>query len=151
LSEPGAVSDRVSSHGKFNPDESTKVQGKNMLRAPKARNIEVYFAPSALTSLGLREPEALKTESGTLLDIVVNTSDAIVYIYRPKKMMGRALNPSVFVDDTELVRMDNGRYFALKVKPGKHIVHIRGDKKGYAIVMGPGQTYYFRIGLEAGM
>lgn len=80
-----------------------------------------------------------------------NSSEAIVYIYRPSKMMGKALEPSVFVDDIELARMDNGRYFALKLKPGKHIVHMTDDKKGYAVDMGPGQTYYFRIGLEMGM
>jgi hypothetical protein len=82
---------------------------------------------------------------------VANTTDATVYIYRPSKMMGKALEPSVFVDDIELARMDNGRYFALKLKPGKHIVHMTDDQKGYAIDMGPGQTYYFRIGLEMGM
>ena len=56
----------------------------------------------------------------------------------------------MFIDGTELARMDNGRYFALKMKPGKHIVHMTDEKKGYAIDMGPGQTYFFRIGLEAG-
>jgi hypothetical protein len=81
----------------------------------------------------------------------VNTSDAIVYIYRPSKMVGKALEPSVFVDDIELARMDNGRYFALRLKPGKHIIHMTSDKKGYAIDMGPGQTYYFRVGIEMGM
>lgn len=83
--------------------------------------------------------------------IVADTTEAIVYIYRPGKYAGKALEPSVFVDDTELARMDNGRYFALKMKPGKHIVHMTDDKKGYAIDMGPGQTYYFRIGIEMGM
>jgi hypothetical protein len=80
-----------------------------------------------------------------------NTADATVYIYRPGKMAGGALEPSVFVDDTELARMDNGRYFAMRLKPGKHIVRMTDDKKGYAIDMGPGQTYYFRIGIEMGM
>lgn len=83
--------------------------------------------------------------------IAVDTTEATVYIYRPGKMAGKALEPSVFVDDTELARMDNGRYFALKLKPGKHIIHMTDDKKGYAIDMGPGQTYYFRIGIEMGM
>jgi Protein of unknown function (DUF2846) len=76
---------------------------------------------------------------------------AIVYIYRPSKFVGRALEPSVFVDDTELARMDNGRYFALKLKPGKHLVHMTSEKKGFAIDMGAGNTYYFRVGIEAGM
>jgi hypothetical protein len=76
---------------------------------------------------------------------------ATVYIYRPSKMVGKALEPSVFVDDIELARMDNGRYFTLKLKPGKHIVHMTNEKKGFAIDMGPGQTYYFRVGIEMGM
>jgi hypothetical protein len=80
-----------------------------------------------------------------------NTADAIVYIYRPGKYAGKALEPSVFLDDIELARMDNGRYFALRLKPGKHIIHMTDDKKGYAVDMGPGQTYYFRVGLEMGM
>jgi hypothetical protein len=80
-----------------------------------------------------------------------NTEEATVFIYRPKKIVGSALEPSVFVDETELARMDNGRFFAIKVKPGKHIIRMTDDKKGYALDMGPGQKYFFRIGVEAGM
>jgi Protein of unknown function (DUF2846) len=103
------------------------------------------------------EERRFRLDGSTLVAIVpevpaaASTEEATVYIYRPKKWVGRALEPSVFVDDVELARMDNGRYFAFKMKPGKHIVHMTDDKKGYAIDMGPGQTYYFRVGLEAGM
>lgn len=98
-----------------------------------------------------------RTEGSTLTAVVYETASAVsyeeatVYIYRPKKMVGGALEPSVFVDDIELARMDNGRYFAIKVKPGKHIIRLTDDKKGYAIDMGAGQTYYFRVGIEAGI
>ena len=99
-----------------------------------------------------------RLEGSTLVAVAMETAtdpanleDVTVYIYRPKKMVGRALEPSVFVDETELARMDNGRYFAIKLKPGKHIVRMTDDKKGYALDMGPGQTYYFRVGIEAGM
>jgi hypothetical protein len=103
------------------------------------------------------EEKRFRVDGATLVPVPTettaasNAADAIVYIYRPSKMMGKALEPSVFVDDIELARMDNGRYFALKLKPGKHIIHMTDDKKGYAIDMGPGQTYYFRIGVEMGM
>jgi hypothetical protein len=103
------------------------------------------------------EEKRFRVDGSTLVAVATETSatsnatDAIVYIYRPSKMVGKALEPSVFVDDMELARMDNGRYFALKLKPGKHIIHLTDDKKGYAIDMGPGQTYYFRIGIEMGM
>jgi hypothetical protein len=83
--------------------------------------------------------------------VAAGMEDATVYIYRPKKITGSGLEPSVFVDETELARMDNGRYFAIKLKPGKHIIRMTDDKKGYALDMGPGQTYFFRIGIEAGM
>lgn len=102
------------------------------------------------------QEKRFRVEGSTLVAVAAeaapeNSEEATVYIYRPNKMVGGALEPSVFVDDTELARMDNGRYFAFKVKPGKHIVRMTDDKKGYALDMGPGQTYYFRIGIEAGM
>ena len=116
-------------------------------KIPVATPVTVYVA----------EEKHFRVDGSNLVAVVpatpiaADTREAIVYIYRPKKMAGRALEPSVFADDIELARMDNGRYFALKLKPGKHIIHMTDDKKGYAIDMGPGQTYYFRIGLEMGM
>jgi hypothetical protein len=118
---------------------------------------DATIAAGSAVTVYTAEEKHFRVDGATLVavvpetPVVANTSDAIVYIYRPSKMLGKALEPSVFVDDIELARMDNGRYFALKLKPGKHIVHMTDDKKGYAIDMGPGQTYYFRIGLEAGM
>lgn len=102
------------------------------------------------------EERRYRLEGATLVPVVMETTaasleDATVFIYRPSKMVGKALEPSVFVDETELARMDNGRYFAIKLKPGKHIIRMTDDKKGYAIDMGPGQTYFFRVGLEMGM
>jgi hypothetical protein len=89
--------------------------------------------------------------AGAMEPTAASSEEATVFIYRPNKWGGRALEPSVFVDETELARMDNGRYFAIKLKPGKHIIRLTEDKKGYALDMGPGQTYFFRIGIEMGM
>jgi hypothetical protein len=102
------------------------------------------------------EEKRFRVDGSTLVAVVfeprtVSSEPATVFIYRPKKWVGRGLEPSVFVDKTELARMDNGRFFALKLKPGKHIVHMTDDEKGYAIEMGSGETYFFRIGLEAGV
>jgi hypothetical protein len=49
----------------------------------------------------------------------------------------------VFVDETELARMDNGRYFAHQVNPGKHIIRMTDDKKGYAFDMGRAKRITF--------
>jgi hypothetical protein len=76
---------------------------------------------------------------------------ATVYIYRPGKLVGKALEPSVFCDGVELARMDNGRFLMLRLKPGRHTVHMTDKKKGYEVDMGRGQQYYFRVGIELGM
>ena len=109
--------------------------------------ITVYVAQEKRFRLDGPNLVAVATEPATS----ANVEEATVFIYRPKKIAGSALEPSVFVDETELARMDNGRYFAIKVKPGKHIIRMTDDKKGYALDMGPGQKYFFRIGIEMGM
>jgi Protein of unknown function (DUF2846) len=51
----------------------------------------------------------------------LETGNATAYVYRYKQFVGGALEPSVFCDETEVARMDNGRYFTVDLKPGKHI------------------------------
>jgi hypothetical protein len=71
-----------------------------------------------------------------------------VFVYRPEKFLGYQKAPSVFCDGVNLVRLANGRYFALQLTPGEHMVHLTDKKTGYAIDMGAGQTLYFRVGIE---
>jgi len=80
------------------------------------------------------ESRSFRVESENLVaatPIIASLSGELVtvYIYRQKKMVGGALEPSVFLDGIELARMDNGRYFVLKVAPGKHTVHMTDNKK----------------------
>jgi uncharacterized protein DUF2846 len=117
---------------------------------------EAKIAPGTVVTVYVAEEKRFRVEGATLVPVMMETTatsseDATVFIYRPNKWPGRALEPSVFVDDTELARMDNGRFFAIRLKPGKHIIRLTDDKKGYAFDMGPGQTYFFRIGMEMGM
>lgn len=117
---------------------------------------EAKIVPGTVVPVYVAEEKRFRLDGATLVSVVMeataaSSEEATVFIYRPNKWGGRALEPSVFVDETELARMDNGRYFAIKLKPGKHIIRMTDDKKGYAIDMGPGQTYFFRIGMEMGM
>jgi hypothetical protein len=117
---------------------------------------EAKVAPGTPITVYVAEEKRFRLDGTNLVAVAMepavgNTEEATVFIYRPKKIAGSALEPSVFVDETELARMDNGRYFAIKLKPGKHIIRMTDDKKGYAIDMGPGQKYFFRIGIETGM
>lgn len=78
-------------------------------------------------------------------------SKATVYVYRPGKFMGKALEPSVFLDDKKLLDMDNARYFALKLDAGRHI--LRSNEKDSEIdqTWEAGKTYYVKITIAAGM
>jgi hypothetical protein len=104
---------------------------------------EKRFRVSGSSLVAVAVPEdAAKSEA--------NAGMATVYIYRPSKLVGKALEPSVFCDGVELGRMDNGRYMLLKLKPGRHTVHMTDEKKGYDMDMRGGEVYYFRVRIEAG-
>ena len=75
---------------------------------------------------------------------------ATVYLYRRKEFSTRNLQPSVYVDSSEVARMDDGRYFKIKLQPGKHIIASNKGLSGAAINMKAGQTYYFRLTLAPG-
>lgn len=144
--------------GKDNTDKvvalSVLVSGFFMLKKgeeatfKEGTKIEVFvdeekrFQVSGSSLITLNNPDAD--------DANKNEEPVTVYIYRPKKIVGSGLDPSVFCDGVELGRMDNGRFIVLKLKPGKHLVHMTDKQKGYELNMAGGQAYYFRVGIEAG-
>ena len=77
-------------------------------------------------------------------------SKATVYFYRYKQFVGSALSPSVYCDDGELARMDNGRFFTAKLSPGKHVLHANDKQSGIEADLKAGQEYYVRIEIAAG-
>ena len=46
-----------------------------------------------------------------------DSQKATIYFYRIKQFAGSGLEPSVYCDDKELARMDNGRYFGVTLEP----------------------------------
>lgn len=83
----------------------------------------------------------------------VQTKDdqATVYVYRYKQFVGSALSPSVYCDETELARMENGRYFAAKLSSGKHTFYSNDKQAGIEVDLKSGQDYYIRVEIAAGM
>ena len=77
-------------------------------------------------------------------------STATVYVYRYKQYVGSALAPSVYCDEAELARMANGRYFAVKLDPGKHNFRSNDKQSGIELDMKAGQEYFLRVELVAG-
>jgi hypothetical protein len=77
-------------------------------------------------------------------------SKATVYIYRYKEFVGSALEPSVYCDDVRLARMDNGRYFAVSIDPGKHAFHSNDKQSGVELDLKAGEQYFIRVEIAAG-
>lgn len=46
--------------------------------------------------------------------------------------------------------MDNGRYFAISITPGKHSCYIGDKKSGFEVDIKSGEFRYVKITLEAG-
>ena len=115
---------------------------------------EPKIAPGRAITVYVAEEKRFRVEGATLVPVVTETSgsqEATVFIYRPGKYGGRVLEPSVFVNQTEVARMDNGRYFALRLKPGRYTIRLTDDEKGYTIDVSQSETYFFRIGVDWGM
>ncbi|MGH9901928.1 MAG: DUF2846 domain-containing protein [Pyrinomonadaceae bacterium] len=81
---------------------------------------------------------------------VAPDSKATIYFYRIKQFTGSALEPSIYCDDKELARMDNGRYFGVKLEPGKHTCRMGDKQTGFEIDAKPGQDYYAKVNIETG-
>jgi hypothetical protein len=78
-------------------------------------------------------------------------AQATVYIYRYKQFVGGALEPSVYCDDVQLARMENGRYFTVRIDPGKHTFHSNDPQSGVALDLKVGQPYFIRMEIATGL
>jgi hypothetical protein len=77
-------------------------------------------------------------------------SKATVYVYRYKQFVGSALAPSVYCDEAELARMENGRYFSVKLDPGKHNFRSNDKQSGIELDVKAGQEYFLRVEIATG-
>src|SRR5688500_8214831 len=96
------------------------------------------------------EPAAPPAARSTETTSAADGDRAVVYIYRYKQFVGSALEPSVYCDETELARMDNGRFFTVIVPAGRHVFRANDKQSGVVIDAQPGQRYFLRIELVTG-
>src|SRR5215471_7501297 len=75
---------------------------------------------------------------------------SVVYVYRYKQFVGSALAPSVYCDEVQLARMENGRYFAVNVDSGMHTFRSNDKQSGIQLEVKPGQEYFIRLEIAAG-
>jgi hypothetical protein len=82
---------------------------------------------------------------------VAQPAKATVFVYRYKQFVGSALAPSVYCDESELARMENGRYFAVKLDPGKHSFRSNDQQSGTELDVKAGQQYFLRVEIATGL
>src|SRR5215831_3383379 len=80
-----------------------------------------------------------------------NELKAIIIIGRLKDFGTRNWRPSVYIDETELARSQNGRYLVAKVDPGKRTVRAEDPKHSLEIELKAGGCYFFRVEIASGL
>ena len=86
-----------------------------------------------------------------LLNTCFGSEVGRVFFYRYKQFTGSALLPSVYCDEVELARMENGRYFVVALPPGKHVFHSNDKQSGVELDIKDGQEYYIRVEIATGL
>jgi hypothetical protein len=105
-----------------------------------------------LLSITLLSLFAVAQEStGTAQATDTSDTKATVYVYRYKQFAGSALTPSVYCDEAQLAKMENGRYFTVRLEPGKHVFHSNDKQSGIELDAKAGQQYFIRLEIAAGM
>jgi hypothetical protein len=54
-----------------------------------------------------------------------DTDSSFIFIYRGGSFSGSLTNFIIYVDDQQLCKLSNKRYFKVPVKPGKHIISAK--------------------------
>ncbi|OFV99996.1 MAG: hypothetical protein A3H28_14910 [Acidobacteria bacterium RIFCSPLOWO2_02_FULL_61_28] len=76
----------------------------------------------------------------TTMSLQAQDSPQTIYVYRYKEG-GGFLNVKfpIYLDDREVARIENGRFFVIRVKPGDHI--LRSNDKQSGIQLSAQQTF----------
>lgn len=113
----------------------------------KAKVVYAIACVALLSSLGLAQ-QAASQPGPSVSD---TSAQSTVYVYRYKQFAGSALSPSVYCDENELARMDNGKYFEVTLSPGQHVFRSNDKQAGINVDLKPGEKYYVRLEIATGL
>ncbi|MBI4916260.1 MAG: DUF2846 domain-containing protein [Acidobacteria bacterium] len=80
-----------------------------------------------------------------------STDLGFVVVYRQKRIVGAALNTSVYLDGTEVADLDPGTYVKVKATPGQHRMWADEERDAQTVTVAAGTTVYFRMELVPGL
>jgi hypothetical protein len=75
---------------------------------------------------------------------------AIVFVGRLKEFATRNMRPSIYIDEHEIARSQNGRFLIAKVEPGKHAFRAEAPQFAVQMELKEGQCYFFRVEMATG-
>ena len=111
------------------------------------RVLRVLLSVCLLSSISMRAQDGTTSPSSS----DEKQSPAKVYVYRYKQFVGGALAPSVYCDEVQLARMDNGRYFMATVASGKHTFRSNDAHSGMDLELKAGHEYFLRVEIATGL
>ena len=68
---------------------------------------------------------------------------ATLVFYRPKRFVGSALTPSVYLNGEQVARLDNGRYFVIEVAPTHYKIESSMKHNPLPVEAKPNQVLFF--------
>jgi hypothetical protein len=80
----------------------------------------------------------------------VESALAVVHIYRANQFTAKLRSPAVYCNEAPLAKMQNGRYFTIKLLPGRYA--FRSEDKGVGIQINAeaGKEYFVRVEMALG-
>jgi hypothetical protein len=82
---------------------------------------------------------------------VAADAKARVYVYRYKQYAGSGIRPSIFCDEKDIARIQNGHGVVMGLTPGKHTFRSNDKQSQIEVDLKPGQECYIRLEIAVGM
>src|SRR5216684_5640961 len=116
----------------------------------------LILATFATTAIAQRQPlaaiqpaaPAQTEQKATNAAAAATGAKATIYVYRLREMAGLLNKPSIYVDEKEIARVRNGRFFVVNLDPGQHVIHSQHKPAIVSLHVNPGQVYYIRVAWE---
>jgi hypothetical protein len=81
----------------------------------------------------------------SLLFVAASGLGQEVIVYRPKKLAHWALKPSVYVDGRQVARLQDGRYFTIKLRPGHYTFTSTAKAPSLEVDIKSGEHQYLEM------
>jgi hypothetical protein len=138
---------------------SATTPGDMMRSVIVAITLSIFLLPSVVTAqVAARRPNAATPQdvaasrgaSESTSQAPSGADDCLIVFFRPMRFVGSALKPSVYVDGQQIARLDNGRYFSLRVSSGKHQITSSMKQSLLDLELKPDEPVYLEMAILPG-